>query len=279
MIGRPDAGLRYKTGKYPCGVCLKGVGSNSIKCLKCKQWVHARCSGVRGKLSKVNDFICGSCLNQTTIQSDTVEKITIGDSSYEIVSQFCYLGDMISAGGGAEASSVTRTRCAWKKFRELLPLLTSRALSLKKKGSLYNACVRSGQYRSETWPVKEEDLARLHRTDMSMLRWMAHVTVKDRKSATELLGKFQLHPIRSVVQRSRLRWFGHVERMKDDNWVKKCRNLEVAGKRSQGRPRKTWEQVIEADLHSSRLNREMAQDRKSWKSKIAMNSPTHASVE
>ena len=34
--------------KHPCSVCLKGVGVNSIRCIQCVQWVHARCSRVKG---------------------------------------------------------------------------------------------------------------------------------------------------------------------------------------------------------------------------------------
>ena len=41
----------------------------------------------------------------------------------------------------------------------------------------------------------------------------------------------------------RLRWFGHVVRMDNDNWVKKCMTLKVNGRRYLGRPKKTWEQV------------------------------------
>ena len=37
-----------KSGKYPCGVCLTGVGSNNaIQCDGCKRWVHKKCSGIR----------------------------------------------------------------------------------------------------------------------------------------------------------------------------------------------------------------------------------------
>ena len=221
MISQPGAGPTQKSGKFPCSVCSKGVGSNSIQCTKCKLWVHARCSHIKGNLSKAKDFTCSSCLNPPPKACDEEEKITTGSSQYGVVQQFCYLGDMISAGGGAEASSITRTRCAWKTFRELLPILTARSISLRRRGSFYQACVRSVMlYGSETWPVKEDDLARLHRTEMSMLRWMSHVSLKDRVSTKVLLDKFNLLPIRCVIQRSRLRWFGHVERMEDDNWVK-----------------------------------------------------------
>ena len=29
--------------KFPCGVCMKGVGANSILCLSSRNWVHKRC--------------------------------------------------------------------------------------------------------------------------------------------------------------------------------------------------------------------------------------------
>ena len=45
--------------------------------------------------------------------------------------------------GGVERSVITRVGTAWRKFRELLSLLTSRVLSLQVRGRLYKACVRS----------------------------------------------------------------------------------------------------------------------------------------
>ena len=53
----------------------------------------------------------------------------------EVVDKFCYLGDMLDAGGGTESSTVTRVRSGWKKFREILPLLTTKVISLKVNGS------------------------------------------------------------------------------------------------------------------------------------------------
>ena len=50
---------------------------------------------------------------------------------------------MLSTGGEAEASSIAQIRTCWKKFKELLPLLTSRVFSHKMKGNIYKICVRS----------------------------------------------------------------------------------------------------------------------------------------
>ena len=45
--------------------------------------------------------------------------------------------------GSAESSSITCMNCGWCKFRDLLPLLGSRAVTLFVKGSLYRAYVQT----------------------------------------------------------------------------------------------------------------------------------------
>jgi len=42
-----------KTAIWPCGVCGRGVGSNSIQCTSCYKWVHKKCSGIKGSMYKV----------------------------------------------------------------------------------------------------------------------------------------------------------------------------------------------------------------------------------
>ena len=47
-----------------------------------------------------------------------------------------------------------RIRNGWMKFREFLPLVTSRAPPLEMKGRVYSSCVRSSMpYGSETRPL------------------------------------------------------------------------------------------------------------------------------
>ena len=59
----------------------------------------------------------------------------------EVVDRFCYLGDMLGKGGGAEESSRVRVKCAWGKFNELAPILTMRGASLRLEGkSTRHAC-------------------------------------------------------------------------------------------------------------------------------------------
>ena len=265
MTSGTDQGPTFKSGRYPCGVCGKGVGANSVYCTFCNRWVHKRCSGLKRRLRDVPNFKCRRCLHPQEV-NEAAKMIKLGNSDYEVVDQFCYLGDMLSAGGGAQASSIMRVRSGWKKFRELLPLLTFRMFSHRMEGRLYAACVRSVMlYGSETWPVKEEEVCRLEHTEMQMVRWMCNVSLRDRRPSEELRNRLGIESISCVMRQMRLRWFGHIERMDMDNWVSKCRNVEVNGARGRGRPRKTWNQVIQGDMRKLGLVKGLAQDRNAWK--------------
>ena len=72
------------------------------------------------------------------------------------------------------------------KFRELLPFLPSRAPPLEMKGGVYASCLRSSViYGSETRPLLVD-------------------------------------VITTVIRSDRLRWYGHVMRKGDEDWVQKC---------------------------------------------------------
>jgi len=42
MISGERQKVRQKAVRWPCGVCSKGVGSNSLQCTCCQKWVHTR---------------------------------------------------------------------------------------------------------------------------------------------------------------------------------------------------------------------------------------------
>jgi len=61
----------------------------------------------------------------------------------------------------------------------------------------------------------------------------------------------------SVLLQNRLRWYGHVLRKEDNDWVKKCMEYDVEGARPRGRPKKTWREIVEKDCQARGLNRDM----------------------
>ena len=91
---------------------------------------------------------------------------------------------------------------------------------------------------------------------------MCHITLRDRKSSEELRDRLGITNIVDMLCQKRLRWYGHVERMDEENPVSRCRVIEVGGVRGKGRPCKTWNQLVSDDLRRLGLRSDFAQDRK-----------------
>src|SRR5664279_60138 len=67
----------------------------------------------------------------TTLHVERKEIEIAINAKLECVERLCYLGDLI--GAVPEEASRPRSRCAWTKFMELTPILTSRGASLAVK--------------------------------------------------------------------------------------------------------------------------------------------------
>ena len=57
----------------------------TVQCTVCKQWIHKRCSGVRGDLSRVADgFRCRRC-DGTIQEVDLADDLMVDGQTYECV--------------------------------------------------------------------------------------------------------------------------------------------------------------------------------------------------
>ena len=269
MVSGRNCGDVEKVGKWPCVVCGKGVATNSIQCMECEGWVHKRCSGVKLRLTSVAGmFRCSVCERRNAGDGRQLEdSLDLGNGDcLERVGKFCYLGDVLNGNGGSNSATVARIRSAWCKFRELCGFLTKKAVSMKLKGKVYAACVRSAMvYGSETWAMTVEQMMRLERAERRMLRWMCGVSLKDKVTTVKLREQMGVDAVSDVVRRGRLRWLGHVLRKDDGNWVKKVMSYEVDGDRGRGRPRLSWRQVVEKDMWRVGLKKSDAEDRALWR--------------
>src|SRR3954464_8790390 len=115
MIKIPAISIMNRvTHVHTCGVCRSGVGDNAILCTSCKKWIHKKCSRVVGRLKKGGAFKCSKCSEGGVKVVDEVRQLVLGArEELEVVDKFCYLGDVIGRGGGAEEASRARVRCAW----------------------------------------------------------------------------------------------------------------------------------------------------------------------
>ena len=108
---------------------------------------------------------------------------------------------IMSQEGGCEHAILKRIQTGWLKFRELSGLLIGKVMSLKSKGIIYTTYIRPVMlYGSETWPTKIEDIRKMQRSEMRMLRWMTGVSLSERKSNECVRSMLAIDDVAEVMQ-------------------------------------------------------------------------------
>ena len=201
------------------------------------------------------DYKCTRCQGSARpLDGRPQKEVQVGPDKLEVVAFFCYLGDMLSAAGGCELSTTTRVKTAWKKFKDLLPVLSSRHLSFKTRG--------------KTWPLTKPNLQCLQQNDRAMIRQICNVRPQDivTTRSTELLVRLGIEDLDLILKERRLRWYGHVER--SSGAVKTAFDIQFDGKRGPGRPKMTWKQLTERDCREWKLSVINPHGRHTWRSGV-----------
>ena len=266
MIYGTGLNLLQSSGEYQCAVCRTGVGNIGIYCNGCKLWVHKKCSGLQG-LTPSPDYRCARCMeNARPIECRPQSKVQVGPDKLEVVASFCYLDVMLSAGVGCEITVTTRVKTAWKKFRKLLPVLTSCHLSDKTCGHVYSSCVRSAiLHASETWPLTKTNL---QCNDRARIRQICSIKPEDvaTERSRELLAKLELEDLDLILRERGLCWFGHME--PSSGAVRTACDIQIEGRRGAGKPKLTWKKLIEKDCREWKLTTVDPLERSTWRSGV-----------
>ena len=162
---------------------------------------------------------------------------------------------------------------SWSKCMEapVVGVMYDRHISKKLKGKLLGACVTPAVlYGLETLPVSEKHQHRLQVCENNWVRRMAGVKVMDRRRMDELREEVGIQKcLMGRLVKSRMKWAGHVERMKEDRLTRMAYVHQERGKRKRGRPRMRWRDCIERDMRKAELEdvdwRMVAQDRGQWR--------------
>ena len=128
-------------------------------------------------------------------------------------------------------------------------------------------CVRSVMcYGVECWAMKKIDIRRMQATEMRMICIMCSKSRKDKVANSVLREWTNVEDIEEHLRGHRLRWLGHIERMNAESLTSSVRKVTVEGNMRRGRPKKTWEETVEADTRKINLRIKDAHDKVKWRS-------------
>ncbi|KAK4323051.1 hypothetical protein Pmani_006235 [Petrolisthes manimaculis] len=131
------------------------------------------------------------------------------------------------------------------------PMLTTNT-----KVKVYQACVLSTLlYGSGAWTLYSRQERRLNTFHMRCLRKILNITWEDHVPNKDVLAQAGIPSMYALLSQRRLRWFGHVSRMKDGRIPKDMLYGElVTGSRPAGRPVLRYKDVCKRDLKVGNIN-------------------------
>ena len=210
--------------------------------------------GLKGNIGKT----------EVMVSSRRGTKVNIKDSQGTSLRQnkFKYLGVTISEEGGSEAAVRGKVSAAWGKWRDLSGVISDKKMPRKLKIKLYMTVIRPVLlYGAECWRVRKKEKKEEHileKTEMRLLRIIKGVTLRDRVKSVDIKKELGVSSTQEKVREMRLRWYGHMQRMEENNEVRAVGDMRVPVKRPRGRPRGRWMDCVRRDMQVLRITPEDA---------------------
>jgi sorting nexin-29 len=201
--------------------------------------------------------------------------ISIGNRTLKQVEEFVYLGGTISEDASTDQDTKRRIGLACGVMQNLNAIWKAKDITRKTKVKVYESLVCSVLlYNSETWTLKEATKKKLQVFEMGCLRKIKGVTRRDKIRNADIRKELGITTdIVQKIQARRLRYYGHVVRMKAERLPNIALFGRVHGKRTRGRPKKRWLDNIREDTEEMGISmveacRLAASDRGRWRSSI-----------
>ena len=124
-------------------------------------------------------------------------------------------------------------------------------------------------YGHESWVMTERMRSQVQASEMRFLRRIEGVTLFNKVRSSETRKSLNIKPLLLRIERSQLRWFGHVSRLRQKSLPKQALLAKANGRRPLEQPRTRWTNYIE-DLGWNRLGRhprkmmDVIEDREVW---------------
>ncbi|KAK0149597.1 Lipoma-preferred partner [Merluccius polli] len=245
-----------------CAMCEENVMGEGTGCTAMDQVFHVDCfvcrtcnSKLRGKpfYAVEKKAYCEHCyigcpLSPIKSESMVLNRkrvectLRVGDEILPQVEVFKYLGVLFTSEGRMEREIDRRIGAASAVMRTLHgSVVVKRELSRKAKLSIYQSIyVPALTYGHELWVMTERTRSRVQAAEMSFLRRVAGLSLRDRVRSSVIREELGVDPLLLRVERSQMRWLGHLVRMPPGRLPGEVFRACPTGRRPWGRPRTRW---------------------------------------
>ena len=157
------------------------------------------------------------------------------------VNEFKYLGSMFTEDGRLDREIEIRCQKANALIYQLSPLLKHQNIPMTAKQQIINSIfIPTLCYQSQTWTMTKAHIRKINTCEMRCLRRAANLTIRDRVKNEHIRQLVGTTPCSKYIQRQKIKWFGHVVRMEDQQLPAQAFYQRRSAVRARGRPRRRW---------------------------------------
>ena len=156
--------------------------------------------------------------------------------------KFRYLEVTFSRDGRLGNKLDTCIEKAIAAMRQLYPLVVlKRELCTKAKLSVFRSVfVPILTYDHKCWVMTERVRSRVQVAEIVFLQKFRGLSLLDKVKSIDFRQSLNIEPLLLRIERSQLRWYGHVTQMSHERTAKQLMDAFPSGKRPRGRPRTCW---------------------------------------
>ena len=221
-------------------------------------------AGMKIRTTKTETMCLSRQPKQCSLQIDEVPTKTVREIQV--------LGVSFTSDGRKNCELDIRIGKAIALMRQLhRSVVLKRELCTKAKLSIFRSVyVRILTYGHECWIMNEKVRPLVQAAEMGLLRRISGLTVLDKVKSADIRECLNIESLLLRVERSQLRWYGHVTRMSQERTAKQLFCAAPISRRPRGRPRTRWRDYVE-DLSWSRFGIPaehlsfVAEDRDAWR--------------
>ena len=228
---------RLEDLNYADDVCLLAHTFNDIR-IELQRLHH--------ETAKVGRKISISKTKETRIHTPINQPLLLNDQQIEQVSEFPYLGSIISKdNGGTYRDVAERIKKAWGAFGTLNTVWRSTAYSNNTKIRIFNTNIKSVLlYGYETWKLTKTIIYQLQVLVNRCIRRIMKIFWPVQISFQELWVRAKQKPIELEIRQRKWGWLGHTLHRPPGDIAEAALEWNPQGTRSCGRPWTTWHRTI-----------------------------------
>ena len=241
-------------------------------------------SNLETTAKKVGLYINPSKTKSMRINANNANKTKIRGAELEDVTQFTYLGSVISTTGGTDEDIQARKRKAQQAFAILKPIWRNKSLRTATKIRIFNSNVKSVLlYGSETWRITAASMKVIQVFLNRCLRNIIGIKWPIKISNQNLWQRTKQEPVTRTITTRKWRWVGHTLRKQNTNVTRHALDWNPQGQRKRGRPKNTWRRDLASEAQKIGKTwgeiKTLSKDRKKWKTAVVALCPPWDEVD